>query len=317
MAPITLDGSTSTQALLSAYEHAGEDWRRDHLGASVLGHGCDRYLWLSFRWAHDPKHPGQLKRLFERGNREEAWIIEDLRRAGFEVIDRDPATGEQWVVRWGHVGGSLDGVVRGLLEAPKTDHVLEVKTFNRKSFEWLTKNGVKRAKPEHFTQMQVYMRGRKLERAFYVAVCKDDDSIHQERVDLDREFADKAIARGQSIVAATEPAARLNPDSPPCVLVSKDGTRWPCQFFDLCHGEAFPEPSCRTCISATPWPDGSWICAHHRRVLDGGAQRAACRDRLAIPAAVNAQVVEVSEEKRRVIYQFASGQRLVDGGMAV
>jgi len=161
------------------------------------------------------------------------------------------------------------------------------------------------------------MRGRKLERALYVAVCKDDDSIHAERVDLDRKAADAAIFRGQAIVASEAPPERRDKDAPPCVLVSGDGTRWPCQFFDLCHGQALPERSCRTCISAEAWTDGSWICAHQRRVLDSAAQRSGCKDHCTIPAMVNAQVVDVDDAKRRVVYQFADGSRHTDGGVAV
>lgn len=306
-------GQSSAGALLATYEQRAEDWRRDHLGASLVGHKCDRYLWLSFRWALAPKHKGQLLRLFARGEREEAWIVEDLRRAGFEVRDRDPDTGEQFRVRWGHLGGSCDGRVLGLLEAPKTEHVLEVKTFNAKQFGYLKQNGVKKAKPEHWTQMQVYMRGLGLERAFYVAVCKDTDELHTERVKLEPKAADEAIERALAVIAAPEPAARRDAGAAPCVLVSKDGTRWPCQYFELCHGERMPAKSCRTCVSATPWPDGSWVCEHRKRVLDGAAQRAACEQHLTIPAAVNGQVVALDEKKRSITFAMPSGALVKDG----
>lgn len=312
MVAITIEqpAPSSAEALHAAYEQRAEDWRRDHLGASIIGHECDRLLWLSFRWALAPEHKGKLLRLFARGQREEAWVVDDLRAAGFTVLDRDPETGEQFRVRWGHLGGSLDGRILGLLEAPKTEHVLEVKTFNKKQFEWLQKNGVKKAKPQHYTQMQVYMRGSGLDRAFYVAVCKDSDEIHSERVKLDVAFADKAIARALAIIAAEQPAARLNPAAPPCVLVSKDGTRWPCQFFELCHGTAMPAKSCRTCISSEPWQDG-WVCVHKRQVLDGAAQRSGCAEHVTIPGAVNAQVAAV--DGRRVTFQFGDGSVVRDG----
>lgn len=307
-------GQTSAAALHASYEARQGDWRRDHLGASLVGHACDRFLWLSFRWALAPQHRGQLLRLFARGEREEAWIVEDLRKAGFEVEDRDPDTGKQFTVRWGHLGGSCDGRVLGLLEAPKTEHVLEVKTFNAKQFDWLKKNGVKKAKLQHWVQMQVYMRGLQLDRAYYVAVCKDTDEIWTERVRLDTKAADAAIARALAIIAAPEPAPRLDAAAPPCVLVSKDGTRWPCDYFELCHGEAMPARSCRTCISVTPRADGTWHCERKQALLDGAAQRAACGDHLTIPAAVNAQVVAVDEAKRRITLAMPSGKIVEDGG---
>lgn len=305
-------GQTSAQALHAVYEQRAEDWRREHLGASLIGHDCDRFLWLSFRWAQAPQHRGQLLRLFARGEREEAWIVEDLRKTGFTVQDRDPLTGEQFTVRWGHLGGSCDGRVLGLLEAPKTEHVLEVKTFNAKQFDWLKKNGVKKAKPQHWVQMQVYMRGLQLERAYYVAVCKDTDELHTERVKLDVKAADAAIGRALAIISAPEPGKRLDATAPPCVLVSRDGTRWPCQYFNLCHGEAWPAKSCRTCISAEPLTEGSWLCLHRDLKLDGRMQREACAGHVTIPAAVNAQVVAVDEARRLITFAMPSG-KIVEG----
>lgn len=308
---------STAAALLAAYESRAEDWRRDHLGASLIGHPCDRFLWLSFRWAKNPKHPGQRLRLFERGKREESWVIDDLRKAGFTVIDIDPKTGEQTMVVFGngHLGGSLDGMISGLLEAPRTVHVLEIKTHNWKSFARLQKDGVKRAKPEHFTQMQVYMRGLGLERAFYVAVCKDNDGIHTERIELDRKFADAAIARAQAIIdMALPPERKENSEFPPCVYTSQDGTRWPCQFYDLCHNQVMPERNCRTCISATPVDGGEWRCEKFKITVDGVTQRAGCVAHLTIPPIVNAQVTDVDFEERRVEYQFADGRQVVDGG---
>lgn len=296
-------------AIFGIYEAEAEDWRRDHLGASILGHACDRFLWLSFRWARDPKHPGRRLRLFERGRREEAWIIGDLLRIGCTV------SGEQAHVRSGHVGGSLDGVLSGIPEAMETRHVLEVKTHNRRSFDRLVKDGVKRAKPEHYAQMQTYMRLHSpcIEWALYVSVCKDDDSIHTERVALDRKFADEALARAQEIVAATEPSPVLDHEHPPCRYVSADGTQWPCDYYQVCHGTEIPARSCRTCVSAEPHADGSWSCSHHAKTLDATAQRAACDQHLTIPRAINAQVVHVHDTARQITYQFASGGTFVDG----
>lgn len=316
----TVPPPCTADALHAAYEQraanaapgSDDDWRRDHLGASIIGHKCDRYLWLSFRWAANPQHSGRLLRLFERGKREEAWVADDLRAAGIAVRDRDPETGEQFrMLLAPHVGGGLDGLVLGLLEAPKTEHVLEIKTHNAKSFAKLQKEGVKRAKPEHWAQMQCYMLGRNLDRAFYVAVCKDTDDIYTERVKLDRAAAEAFVERARGVVESTVPAAKLDKDFPPCVYVSKDGTRWPCQFFDLCHGSQMPAKSCRTCVSSTPRSDGSWFCEHRDEVPDGLAQRKGCADHCTIPQMVNGQVVKV--DGRQVTYQMADGAVVKDG----
>ena len=283
------------------------DWRRDHLGASVIGHRCDRFLWFVFRWVAADALTGRMVRLLDRGHREEDRIIDSLASAGFEITDR------QSVVSWGgHFGGHTDGVIRGLLEAPLTPHLLEVKTSNRKNFERLQEKGVRAAKPEHYAQMQVYMRGMALERAFYIVENKDDDDVYGDRIALDREFADRMIARGVRITTATNEAPDRAPyrEHPPCCYTSKDGTRWPCRFFEHCHGKAMPERNCRTCVAAKPVADGAWHCMHHDRPIDRIAQRIGCLNHATIPSMVNAQVARISDETGRAVYQFADGERV-------
>ena len=75
------------------------------------------------------------------------------------VCRHDPDSGDQWRVSAvnGHFGGSLDGVAKGLPEAPKSPAILEMKTHNEKSFKELMSKGVKNAKPQHYAQMTVYM----------------------------------------------------------------------------------------------------------------------------------------------------------------
>jgi hypothetical protein len=185
------------QALIDKAHEAKAEVPRPHMGASTLGHVCDRWLWLSFRWAVQPSFPGRILRLFRRGHQEEANIISDLRAIGMDVRQ---TTGQHRVDFGSHVSGSLDAIIdSGVPGAPKTKHVAEFKTHSKKSFDDLEKHGVEKSKPEHFVQMQVYMAGTGIDRGLYLAVCKDDDRIHTERVRYDKDVADKAIARGQRI----------------------------------------------------------------------------------------------------------------------
>jgi hypothetical protein len=321
MAPRTkrLDCDATATALHAAYAQraaaagagSDNDWRRDHLGASVLGHKCDRYLWQTFRWVGQKPFDGRMLRLLERGKREESWLVDDLRRLGIQVWDHDPETGEQWRVRWGHVGGGCDFVLLGILEAPDVPHLGELKTSNAKQFERLKEKGVKQAKPEHYVQMQVYMHGLGLTFALYLCVCKDNDQLYTERVAYDQAFAEAAIERGQRIVAMPEPPPRqLDRDFPPCMLTSKDGTQWPCSFFDQCWKGGIPAKNCRTCVSCDVLDD-EVRCVIYGKSLDGDAQRAGCSSHLSIPAVVGHQVVSV--EGRTIVYQAADGAVVRDG----
>ena len=165
-------------------EATADDGLRPHLGASLIGHHCARHLWLTFRWSAKQSWEGRMLRLFDRGQREEAVIVAELRGIGAEVSECQP-DGQQYRVAMfgGHFGGSLDGVARGIPGGSATNwELLEFKTHNTKSFKELTEKGVQTAKWQHYCQMQTYMALTGMTRANYIAVCKDDDQIYHERV---------------------------------------------------------------------------------------------------------------------------------------
>src|SRR5690554_6613175 len=91
---------------------------RPHMGASILGHHCDRYLWLTFRHAVVEKFSGRMLRLFRRGHNEEATVVADLRAAGLHISDTGSS---QARVDFGnHVSGSIDGIIHeGVPESPR------------------------------------------------------------------------------------------------------------------------------------------------------------------------------------------------------
>lgn len=244
-------------AAIDAAHESRTEPPRPHLGASLLGHHCDRWLWLSFRWAVRPRFSGRVLRIFRRGQNEEATIVSDLRAIGCHVTNTGA---HQSRVDLGcHVGGSLDGIIEhGLPGASATRHVLEIKTHNRKSFDMLAKDGVETSKPMHYAQMQVYMEGTQIDRALYVAVCKDDDRLYTERVRYDKAIAEKAIERGKRIA--------LDDRMPP--PLSTDPSWYQCKWCDaaaFCHTTRLTQhANCRTCTHSTPLPDSTWRCERYQ-----------------------------------------------------
>ena len=257
------------EALIDKHHEDNQGGARPHMGASVLGHPCDRWLWLSFRMAVVEKFPGRILRLFRRGQTEEAQVVSDLRAIGMSV---QKTGANQSRVDFGcHVSGSIDGIIEsGVPEAPKTPHVLEIKTHGKKSFENLLKDGVEKSKPMHFVQMQMYMAGMKLDRALYVAVCKDDDRIYTERVKLDKAVANKGVERGHRLVKAD----RLPPP------ISTDPTWFECRFcaaHEFCHKTKLTkEVNCRTCTYSSANEDGTWSCLEYNVKLSFENQKAGC-----------------------------------------
>jgi hypothetical protein len=244
--------------LIDAHHAAQTELPRAHMGASGLGHHCERYIWLNFRWAIQPKFIGRIKRLFRRGQLEEATIIADLEAIGIKVTD----TQRRVQFDYG-VSGSIDGIGNG-------NTLLEFKTHNKKSFDDVDNNGLQKSKPMHYTQMQVYMHGTGLANGLYVAVCKDDDRIYTEDVEYNQTHAEKAIARG----------IRLAMDDYMPPPISTDASWYQCKMCDahsFCHKTKLVEHiNCRTCANVTPQKDGAMHCAKWDSIVPLTSQYEGC-----------------------------------------
>ena len=243
------DPINSIENLIDGYHESLKELPRAHMGASGLGNKCERWIWLSFMWAVLPTFPGRMRRIFRRGHNEEKTVIADLVAIGVKIEM------QQLNVDFGsHVAGSLDGVCSGVPQAPKAKHVLEIKTHNLKSFKSLVKKGVEASNPNHFAQVQIYMRGSGLERALYVAVCKDDDQIYTERIKHNPESSKKFIQRGHRLALTERMPEPLSTDSTwyECKL---------CSGYEFCHvSKCTKEVNCRTCANSTAELDSTFTC---------------------------------------------------------
>lgn len=261
--------------------HIGDAYREDdmpfrtHMGASQIGDDCARSIWYNFRWATKPSFDGRMLRLFNRGHLEEGRFIAALLMIGCEVYQQDE-NGNQYRISdaGGHFGGSGDGVVVNLPDlAPGQPALSEFKTHSDKSFKKLEAEGVRNSKPEHFTQMQVYMRKMGIAAALYMAVNKNDDALYAEIVHLDTEYADKYIARGVTLVFTDVPPRKINESS----------SWWKCKWCDhrpTCHMGKAPEVTCRSCTKSKVMKDGTWTCNlnYDSRVIDKYEQLEACAE---------------------------------------
>ena len=313
--------SPTLQAVYDWHKKRGDSQtRRQYLGASILGHECDRYLWYSFRWCFVPNFSGRMYRLFETGHLEEPRMTEELRGAGLEVHDVDDA-GEQYgfVDLGGHSRGHCDGFVLGVIEAPKTWHLLEDKTHKASSFRKLVSEGVKLSKPQHWAQCMIYMGYFKLTRCFYYAKNKDTDELHVERIRFDADEFKKYVARAERIVRAPLPPERCS-----------DRKDWyvckMCDAFDVCWGSIakalpIPDKSCRTCCHSTPEVDegeswARWSCALHRKDLSFEVQQKACMSHLVLPPLITfaeptdsgATWIEFTNKSDGAVWQHGEGK---------
>lgn len=314
-------------------EDAEEGFRR-HLGASVIGRDCPRALLYLFRWCKRPdwkeildvvdrdepqnereeqliEKYGALMRLFDRGHLEENRFVKLLRSVGIEVLDADPNDGGQFRVSgvFGHFGGSMDGKIMSAppeLELPIGVGVTEFKTHSLKSFEKLKKEGVRQSKPEHFIQMQTYMQKDGHQWALYIAVCKNDDRLHYELIELEECVGIEAEARAERIIFANDAPLRIS--SSPAFF----GCSW-CDYKGICHGFDVPEVNCRTCAHSTPVEDGKWRCdiAGGKGIIPRNVEPVGCGKHVFHPMLLNAEYLEGDGNNAK--YRLADRSEILQG----
>ena len=254
---------STVKRIYASYEARANKRHSRRLGASQIGKPCDRQLWYSFYWAKKATFEGRMYRLFAKGNFEEAVIASDLKQIGVDFHATDDETGQQFEFSClgDHAVVKLDGVCCGLVEAPATWHTCEFKTANKKAFEKLMKEGVAKAKPEHMDQMQMGMALAEIDRCLYLAVCKDDERIHMERIHFDKQAWNRILQRAKEIIFSPTPPDRQNES--PAYFECKF-----CDYHDICHdcGE-ISEKNCRTCKNSVPLEDGGWACEPKKEVI--------------------------------------------------
>ena len=220
---------------------------RTYLGASRLGHACERAL--QFEFAGAPKDDGadfagQTLRIFEIGHQLEDLAIRWLRAAGLDLYTRkgNRPDGEQFgfSVAGGRIRGHVDGIIAAA-PAPLgigVPALWECKTMNAKNWWACVKDGVAVAKPVYAAQIalyQAYMEGTvpgiSAHPALFTAINKDTAELHHELVPFDAGLAQRMSDRGVRILQATDAGELL-----PRIATNRD-------FFE-----------CRFC----PWAARCW-----------------------------------------------------------
>lgn len=241
-----------------ALENAGDGYR-SHLGASVIGTECTRYLWYHFRWFKREVHSARMERLFGKGHKLEAPVREIMRSKGAEFLDSVDETGEQ--LRFsdlgGHFGGSCDGLFRWPSIGLNDPTLLSVKSSRTgAAFNDLAKKTVMIAKPQHYTQESVYGPAFGAKHALYVAFNKNDSSLYIELFELEPGVAKEARDRAAYVITTKTPPPRLS--NSPTHFVCKMCSQW-----STCHSDDQIVPNCRNCKHSDPGDNATWICSLH------------------------------------------------------
>lgn len=246
----------TTANYIDSHIESIEENPRYHLGCSLVGNECWRYIWLVFRFAIKENFSGRMLRLFRRGRLEEDVVVKDMESIGVKI------NGQQSNINLGcHLSGSCDGVIEsGLIEAPSKKHILEIKTHNDKSFKDLCKKGLQESKPIYWTQAQLYMHGSCIDRCYHYNTNKNDDSVYAERVRYDKAFSEKQVKKGHSIALSNRmPEPISNKES---FYICKM-----CSANSFCYSGEPALKNCRTCEYSEPLKNSTWHCHYYNNEI--------------------------------------------------
>ncbi len=316
---------STLEAINLAVEAAQRPSGRSYLGASSIGKPCERSLWYSFRSAADPQFEAKSIFAIEDGFAGEDVMIKRLRMVpGVTLNTIDVQTHKQIgvVALGGHLRGHLDGVIKGLIEAPEDWHVWEHKQVNQQKFEKLGKliekdpdTALEKWDSVYYAQGQVYMGQTGVHNHFITVGSPGGRQYHAAFTKFSQQAFDVLMAKAERIINAAEPPQRISEDRLSFTCM------W-CDFSEVCHGDTIPRKDCRTCVSAQPVMDGNdaqWKCIRWDSNVPAQHLRDGCDDHVFSPVFLTkkAQVVDAgTNTKPWISYKHESGLEFVQGGKA-
>ncbi len=223
-------------ARIDAALQEAQDSPRSYLGASSIGEPCARRLQYNFIGAQTDEgtgFSGRTKRIFHRGHQGEEWMIEWLRRAGYEL--RTAKNGKQFGFEDcdGRFKGHIDGVITGGPDGPRYPALWENKVLGSKGFASLVKHGLAKAYPNYAAQVATYQAYMQLAEnpAIFTALNADTMEIHVEIVPFNAALAQECADKAARILAAvdhgeTVPRASEDPDGFVCKFCPYKGVCW-------------------------------------------------------------------------------------------
>jgi len=281
---------------------------RPYLGASSIGENCSRKLWLRFRFVREKFDAETLKK-FRDGHITEKTIVSQLKLLPSLTLE---GTGEHQIEIADvdlHFRGHLDGTVMGLLEAPKTKHVLEIKAVADKKFNEIKKYklelgeklALRKFSPTYYAQIVLYMYKMGLTRAFHVFASAGGRAWVSIRTEEDVSFAKSLIEKARRIIYANDAPTGVSQDSIDCKY---------CSFAGICWKKELPPRQCRICVHASPVANGKWECQLYGEI-DYEKQLVGCPSHTYLPSFINGEVVSATETS--ITYKMKSGEIWTDG----
>jgi hypothetical protein len=176
-----------------------------------------------------------------------------------------------------------------------------MKTAKNSDFSAIGKNGVEKAKPQHYAQVQFAMLLTECANALYVVENKDTNELHTETVPFDKNEADRLVRLAVSIVNGHGGSK-----------CSDKATHWQCKTCPahaLCHTHTFPRAHCLTCIHSAPADGGQWTCGlNGNGTIPEDFLPPGCGEHAFLPWTVSLPILD--SDGHWVMYKTPDGKRI-------
>lgn len=249
--------------------------RSVRLSPSSLGEECAAATWYRWRWAMKPQPlDGRMARYNSKGDPEEEIVADLLRRSGWTIHTKDPATGQQFSVSdlSGHLYGKVDGLASHPEHTKGSQILFENKYVNTRRFIALTTKPLIEVDPKYYGQTVLYLLYLDLPAAMFFVGNRNDGDIEPILIPRDDGYARSLIKKGETVAQAIIRPARIaeNPTHFKCKM---------CDYISICHFGAAVDINCRACVNAFPVENGQWKCGKWNAIIPNReAMEAACSE---------------------------------------
>jgi len=165
--------------------------------ASELGHECLRYLVLNrTRWQEKALHDARLQMIFDMGRMVEGVVQQDLRDAGFNVIE------QQRAFSWAKY--QITGAIDCKLAIDGAVYPTEIKSAAPYSFESINSIEDIRHHKWHYmrkylAQLTLYLLMDGKDRGLFLFKNKSTGELKEIWMDLDYDFAESLVQKAEAI----------------------------------------------------------------------------------------------------------------------
>ena len=188
-----------------------------------LGDDCSRRAWYRRNGEGSKPFSPDMLRYIESNRHAKDTVIGMLEALDMRIWDKN-----KYLQFSDSKGKSkIDGLIEGVKEAPTATHLLSVRPVRQKAFADIQKNGVPK---KDNIKIQVDMRLLGLNRCLYIAVNRNTDELHVERVKADIKFADAQLNKADRIVQLNTPPGRIGNGKPSWYQCKT------CDLKDICFG---------------------------------------------------------------------------------